>query len=48
MRERYRELRADEVALERTLASGAERARELAADTMTEVRRVMGIGPTAG
>ena len=48
VRERYRELRADEVALERTLASVAERARELAADTMTEVRRVMGIGPTAG
>jgi tryptophanyl-tRNA synthetase len=48
VRERYRELRADEAALERTLASGADHARGLAADTMTDVRGVMGIGPTAG
>jgi tryptophanyl-tRNA synthetase len=46
VRQRYRELRADEAALEHTLALGAGQARELAADTMTDVRRVMGIGPT--
>jgi tryptophanyl-tRNA synthetase len=45
VRERYRELRADEEALERTLAGGAERAREIARGTMAEVREVMGIGP---
>ncbi len=43
--ERYRELRADEEGLERTLAMGAERARSIAQETMSEVRRVMGIGP---
>jgi tryptophanyl-tRNA synthetase len=45
VRERYRELRADEDGLERTLAEGAERAREIAQGTMAEVRRAMGIGP---
>jgi tryptophanyl-tRNA synthetase len=45
VRERYRELRADEEGLERTLTMGAERAREIARETMTEVRQVMGIGP---
>jgi tryptophanyl-tRNA synthetase len=45
IRERYRELRADEAALERALAEGAERAHELASQTIGEVRRVMGIGP---
>ncbi|HEV3376764.1 MAG TPA: hypothetical protein VG126_05750, partial [Thermoleophilaceae bacterium] len=44
--ERYRELRPDEDALERTLAAGAERAREIASGTMAEVRPLMGIGPT--
>jgi tryptophanyl-tRNA synthetase len=44
-RERYQELRPDEAALEATLASGAERAREIATGTMAEVRDVMGIGP---
>jgi tryptophanyl-tRNA synthetase len=44
-RERYQELRADEQALEATLARGAERAREIATGTMAEVRDVMGIGP---
>jgi tryptophanyl-tRNA synthetase len=43
--ERYRELRPDEEALERTLAQGAERAREIATGTMAEVRPLMGIGP---
>jgi tryptophanyl-tRNA synthetase len=47
VRERYRELRADEQGLERTLAMGAERAREIAQDTMAEVRPLMGIGPAA-
>jgi tryptophanyl-tRNA synthetase len=45
VRERYRELRADEQGLERTLAMGADRARSIARETMTEVRQVMGIGP---
>jgi tryptophanyl-tRNA synthetase len=45
VRERYRALRPDEAALERTLAEGAGRARELASETIGEVRRVMGIGP---
>ena len=44
-RERYQELRPDEAGLEATLASGAERAREIATGTMAEVRDVMGIGP---
>ena len=43
VRERYRELRADEAGLERTLAEGAERAREIAVPTMDEVRAVMGV-----
>jgi tryptophanyl-tRNA synthetase len=45
--ERYRELRADEEGLERTLAQGAERARAIAQDTMAEVRPLMGIGAAA-
>jgi tryptophanyl-tRNA synthetase len=47
VRERYRDLRADEQGLERTLAIGAERAREIAQDTMCEVRPLVGIGPAA-
>ena len=47
VRERYRELRADEEGIERTLAMGAERAREIARETMAEVRPLMGIGPAA-
>jgi len=43
VRERYAELRADEAELERILAAGAERARELAAPTLGEVRRRMGV-----
>jgi tryptophanyl-tRNA synthetase len=46
--ERYRELRADEAALERTLAEGAERARGIASRTMGEVRAAMGIGSAVG
>jgi tryptophanyl-tRNA synthetase len=45
--ERYRELRADEQGIERTLAMGAERARSIAQGTMAEVRPLMGIGPAA-
>jgi tryptophanyl-tRNA synthetase len=45
LRERYSELRADEAAIEAALVEGAERARKIAAATMTEVRAAMGIGP---
>jgi tryptophanyl-tRNA synthetase len=45
VRERYDALRADEDGLERTLAAGAERAREIAAATLADVRDVMGVGP---
>jgi tryptophanyl-tRNA synthetase len=45
VRERYRELRGDEGALERTLAEGAEKARAIASDTLRDVRRAMGVGP---
>ena len=45
VRERYRELRADEEAIERSLRQGAERAREIAVPTMAEVHSAMGLGP---
>ena len=45
VRERYADLRADEQALERALADGAERARAIAQPLMAEVRGAMGIGP---
>jgi len=44
VRERYRELRADEDALERTLEHGAGRAREIAGPVMAEVHSAMGLG----
>jgi tryptophanyl-tRNA synthetase len=44
VRDRYAELRPDEAALEATLQEGAERARAIASDTLTEVRRKMGVG----
>jgi tryptophanyl-tRNA synthetase len=44
VRERYRELRADEAELERLLAAGAERARAIAAGTLADVREAMGVG----
>jgi len=44
VRERYAELRPDEAATEATLASGAEKARAIAADTLADVRRAMGVG----
>jgi tryptophanyl-tRNA synthetase len=45
VRERYQELRADERELERILAQGADKARAIAADTLVDVRRAMGVGP---
>jgi len=48
VRERYLELRPDEAALERALAGGAERAREIASTTVAEVRVAMGVGAPAG
>jgi tryptophanyl-tRNA synthetase len=45
VRERYADLRADQAALEATLAAGAEKARSIAAGTLAEVRDRMGIGP---
>ena len=44
VRERYLELRPDEQALEAMLEQGAERAREIASVTLTDVRAAMGIG----
>ncbi len=43
--ERYVDLRADEPALERVLADGAERARAIASGTLADVRERMGVGP---
>ena len=45
VRERYAELRPDEMALEAALAEGAEKARAIASVTLAEVRDRMGIGP---
>lgn len=45
VRERYVELRADEQALERVLADGAQRAGAIAAETLADVRECMGVGP---
>jgi tryptophanyl-tRNA synthetase len=47
VRDRYAELRPDEAELERVLAAGAERAREIARDTLADVRDRMGVGPPA-
>jgi tryptophanyl-tRNA synthetase len=44
VRERYEELRPDEATLEATLEAGAEKAREIAAATLVDVRCVMGFG----
>jgi tryptophanyl-tRNA synthetase len=44
VRERYAELRADPAELERVLAAGADRARGMAAETLADVREVMGVG----
>jgi tryptophanyl-tRNA synthetase len=45
VRERYHELRGDEAALEAALEAGADKARAIAADTLADVRRAMGVGP---
>jgi tryptophanyl-tRNA synthetase len=45
VRDQYAKLRGDEAGLERTLAAGAERARSIASQTLTEVRVAMGVGP---
>jgi tryptophanyl-tRNA synthetase len=44
VQERYRSLRADPAELERLLAIGASKARELASETLADVREVMGVG----
>ena len=44
VRERYAELRADDAELERILATGAEKARAIAAPTLVDVREAMGVG----
>ena len=45
VRQRYEELRGDEIELERILEAGAEKARAIASDTMVDVREAMGVGP---
>ena len=45
VRERYRELRADEEALHAVLRAGAEKARAIASQTLADVRDAMGVGP---
>ena len=44
VRERYEELRPDEAAIEAILAEGAGKAQALAAETLHDVRAVMGVG----
>ncbi|MFM8883573.1 MAG: tryptophan--tRNA ligase, partial [Solirubrobacterales bacterium] len=48
VQQRYEALRGDEEALEGVLAAGASRASEIAAPTVADVRRVMGVGPPPG
>jgi tryptophanyl-tRNA synthetase len=48
VRERYDELRPDESRIEAILAGGAERARAIAADTLADVRELMGVGAPHG
>jgi tryptophanyl-tRNA synthetase len=45
VRDRYADLRADEDALERVLAEGAEKAREICTPVLADVRAAMGVGP---
>jgi len=44
VRERYTELRPDETALEAALQRGAEQARAIASETLSDVREAMGVG----
>jgi tryptophanyl-tRNA synthetase len=48
VRERYRELRPDEAALEAALQEGAERARAIARPVLADVREAMGMSPAVG
>jgi tryptophanyl-tRNA synthetase len=48
VREAYAELRGDEDRLEEILATGAAKARELAAATLADVRAAMGVGAPHG
>jgi tryptophanyl-tRNA synthetase len=48
VRERYHELRHDEPELERVLAQGASKAREIAQGTLWDVREAMGVGAPTG
>jgi tryptophanyl-tRNA synthetase len=49
VREAYPEIREDEATLERVLATGAGRAREMASQTLGDVRAAMGVGaPPSG
>jgi tryptophanyl-tRNA synthetase len=48
VRERYEQLRGDDAALEAILADGAVRARAIAAETLADVRELMGVGPPRG
>jgi tryptophanyl-tRNA synthetase len=43
VRERYDDVRPDEAALERTFTEGASKAREIASDTLADVRERMGV-----
>jgi tryptophanyl-tRNA synthetase len=45
VQERYEEIRPDQKTLEATLGAGAVKARALAAPTLAEVRKAIGIGP---
>jgi tryptophanyl-tRNA synthetase len=47
VRERYEELRADEPRLESVLRAGADKAHAIAAGTLAEARRRMGVGTAA-
>jgi tryptophanyl-tRNA synthetase len=44
VRERYAEIRPDQDRLEEVLATGAEKARAIASETLADVRQVMGVG----
>ena len=45
VRERYTKLRADQAALDRVFAAGADKARAIASETVADVRAVMGFRP---
>jgi len=48
VRERYREIRPDEAALEAVVGAGAVKAGALAGDTLRDVRQAMGVGAPGG